>query len=156
MGDTGSLLIGLVNAILVIRFINSAASPTGSFPIVTSPALGFAILVVPLFDTLRVFAIRMLRRRSPFSPDRNHIHHLLMDYGCSHARITYLCLGLNVFIALVVFLLKDYWNTTVLILAQILLMLVITGYLWVNRKRKPVLYSIDSKVRNLDEDVIGS
>lgn len=155
MGDTGSLLIGLVNAILVIRFINSAAAPSGVFPIGTSPAVGFAILIVPLFDTLRVFAIRMLRRRSPFSPDRNHIHHLLMDHGCSHARITYLCLGLNVTIAFIVFLLKDSWNTTVLILTQILVMLLITGYLWGNRKKKPVLYKIDSNVTVIDDAVSG-
>ena len=156
MGDTGSLLIGLINAILVIRFINSAAVPSGVFPIGTSPAIGFALIMVPLFDALRVFAIRMLRRRSPFSPDRNHIHHLLMDYGCSHARITYLCLGLNVAIALIVFVLKDSWNTTLLILLQIFIMLIITGYLWINRKQKPVLYSIEPEVRNLDGGALGS
>lgn len=156
MGDTGSLLIGLINAILVIRFINSAAEPSSVIPIATSPAMGFAILIVPLFDTLRVFAIRIFRRRSPFSPDRNHIHHLLMDHGYCHAKITYMCLGLNVGIALIVFLLKDSWNTTLLIFLQILIMLIITGYLWFNRKQKPVLYSIEPEVRNLRGEALGS
>lgn len=89
MGDTGSMLIGLVNAILVIKFINVSASPNASLPVAAAPAIGFTILLVPLLDTLRVFAIRMFHRRSPFSPDRNHIHHLMVDKGWSHMTITF-------------------------------------------------------------------
>jgi UDP-GlcNAc:undecaprenyl-phosphate GlcNAc-1-phosphate transferase len=88
MGDTGSMLIGLVNAILVIKFINVSASPTANIPVAAAPAMGFTILLIPLLDTLRVFAIRMFHRRSPFSPDRNHIHHLMLDKGWSHRTIT--------------------------------------------------------------------
>ena len=89
MGDTGSLLLGLVNAILAIHFINVAANPESSLPINSSPAMGVAVLMVPLFDTLRVFSLRILSRRSPFTPDRNHIHHLLLDRGFSHSAVTY-------------------------------------------------------------------
>ena len=53
-------------------------------PLQSAPAIGFAILIVPLFDTLRVVGLRILNRRSPFSPDRNHIHHFLLDLGLSH------------------------------------------------------------------------
>ncbi len=88
MGDTGSMLIGLVNAILVIKFINVSASAGTALPIAAAPAIGFTILLIPLLDTLRVFAIRMFHRRSPFSPDRNHIHHLMLDKGWSHRTIT--------------------------------------------------------------------
>jgi UDP-GlcNAc:undecaprenyl-phosphate GlcNAc-1-phosphate transferase len=86
MGDTGSMLIGLVNVILAVKFIESAGSFT-SLPITASPAIGFGILLLPLLDTLRVFAIRIFHRRSPFSPDRNHLHHLLLDRGLSHRTI---------------------------------------------------------------------
>ncbi|HUR10277.1 MAG TPA: MraY family glycosyltransferase, partial [Flavitalea sp.] len=55
MGDTGSMLIGLVNAILVIKFINVAQLPATSITIDASPAIGFTILMIPLLDTLRVF-----------------------------------------------------------------------------------------------------
>lgn len=95
MGDTGSLLIGLINAILVVKFINVANSPEVPYPIVAAPAVGFAILVIPLMDTLRVFAIRIVHRRSPFSPDRNHVHHLLLDKGLSHRSITFLLVSIN-------------------------------------------------------------
>ncbi len=81
MGDTGSLLIGVVNAILVLKFIDPGDGPESVNPIISSPAIGFTILMIPLLDTLRVFAIRIFKRRSPFSPDRNHIHHLLLDRG---------------------------------------------------------------------------
>ena len=103
MGDTGSLLIGLLNSIMVIKFINIAGSPATKLSFEAAPAIGFAILIVPLFDTLRVFSLRILDRRSPFSPDRTHVHHFLLDLGFSHRMVTLLCVGANIgFIALTV------------------------------------------------------
>lgn len=104
MGDTGSLMLGLVNAILAIKFITVSASPMAVFPIQSSVAVGFSILMVPLADTLRVFSIRILQGRSPFTPDRNHIHHLMLDRGLNHKHVTLSCLMLNViFIAIAYF-----------------------------------------------------
>ena len=103
MGDTGSLLVGLINSILVIKFINVAALPTTTFQLESAPAIGFAVLMIPLFDTLRVFGLRILNRRSPFSPDRNHIHHFLLDIGLCHKKTTLVCLSANIlFIALAI------------------------------------------------------
>src|SRR5690606_22106770 len=103
-GDSGSLMVGMVNAILVIKFINLASLSTVSFPIVSAVAVGFAILFVPLLDTLRVFSIRIFNGRSPFSPDRNHFHHLLLDKGFSHSSVTFCCTGINImFVALAYF-----------------------------------------------------
>ncbi|CAN5828516.1 MraY family glycosyltransferase [soil metagenome] len=103
MGDTGSLLIGLINSIMVIKFIDIAGNSGMAFPLEASPALGVAVLIVPLFDTLRVFGLRILHRRSPFSPDRTHVHHYLLDLGFSHKQVTFLCVGTNIcFIALAI------------------------------------------------------
>lgn len=103
MGDTGSLLLGLVNSILVIKFINLSSSAQVAMPLEAAPAIGFAILMIPLADTLRVFSQRLLARRSPFSPDRNHIHHFLLDLGFSHRKITLTCVTVNIlFIAMAV------------------------------------------------------
>ncbi|MDP4217133.1 MAG: MraY family glycosyltransferase, partial [Bacteroidota bacterium] len=52
MGDTGSLLVGTINAILVIKFINVANTPDVAYPIPSSPAICFTILMIPLLDTL--------------------------------------------------------------------------------------------------------
>ena len=96
MGDSGSLMIGLINSILVIKFINVAHDPSVIVPVTSSVAIGFAILIVPLLDTLRVFSIRIINGRSPFTPDRNHVHHLLLDRGLSHAFVTLTCVGINI------------------------------------------------------------
>jgi len=104
MGDSGSLMIGLVNAILVIKFINVASDPSVAMPVASAVAVGFSILVVPLLDTLRVFAIRIFNGRSPFTPDRNHVHHLLLARGMGHVEITSTCVIVNiVFIAVAYF-----------------------------------------------------
>lgn len=96
MGDSGSLMIGLINSILVIKFINVANAPFVTVPVQSAVAVGFAVLLVPLLDTLRVFSIRIVKGRSPFTPDRNHVHHLLLDSGLNHAAVTLSCVGLNI------------------------------------------------------------
>jgi len=100
MGDSGSLMIGLVNSILIIKFINVANAPMVILPIQSVAAVSFAILIVPLLDTLRVFSIRIINGRSPFTPDRNHIHHLLLDRGLGHAAVTFTCVCINIFFIL--------------------------------------------------------
>lgn len=104
MGDSGSLMIGLINAILVIKFINVADSPSVAIPVTSAVAIGFAILIVPLLDTLRVFSIRIYNGCSPFTPDRNHVHHLLLEKGLGHKAITFICVSVNAgFVALAFF-----------------------------------------------------
>ncbi len=85
MGDTGSLIVGLILAVLTINFIElSFDALPYAFPFRSSPAMAVAILIIPLADTLRIFIVRMLSGRSPFQADRNHIHHQLLDLGLSH------------------------------------------------------------------------
>jgi UDP-N-acetylmuramyl pentapeptide phosphotransferase/UDP-N-acetylglucosamine-1-phosphate transferase len=94
-------MIGLINAILVVKFINVASDPSVAIPLESSVAIGVAVLIIPLLDTLRVFAIRIFNGRSPFTPDRNHIHHLLLSRGLGHAGVTLTCVSANIgFIAL--------------------------------------------------------
>jgi UDP-GlcNAc:undecaprenyl-phosphate/decaprenyl-phosphate GlcNAc-1-phosphate transferase len=114
MGDTGSLLLGLINSILVIKFINVAGSPSVKVPLESAPAIGFAILMIPLFDTLRVFTLRILDRRSPFSPDRTHVHHFLLDLGFTHRMITFTCLSINVVFIAAAFFMRHLGTTIVL------------------------------------------
>ncbi len=87
MGDSGSMLLGLVNAVLLIKFIQTGSSVT-AFPVQSAPAIGFGILLLPLMDVLRVFIIRLTKGTSPFAPDRSHIHHLLLNKGFSHTQVT--------------------------------------------------------------------
>ncbi len=134
MGDTGSLLIGMVNAILVIKFINVANSPDVSYPIESAPAIGFAILMIPLLDTLRVFAIRIFHRRSPFSPDRNHIHHLLLDRGFSHRTITFILLSINLAVVGLIYMGRSL-GCTLLIFSVLVIFFSIIGVFYYMRTR---------------------
>lgn len=129
MGDTGSLLVGTINAVLVIKFINVANTADVTFPIPASPAVGFTILMIPLLDTLRVFGIRILHRRSPFSPDRNHIHHLLLDRGFSHRAITLTLVSVN-FLAIVLVFFCRSLNCTYLLLGVFLLFFAIIAAIY--------------------------
>jgi len=115
MGDTGSLMVGLVNAILVIKFIMVANLPETPYPIIASPAVSVAILAIPLMDTLRVFAIRIFHRRSPFSPDRNHIHHLLLDRGYSHRFISLMLVSVNLLFVLAAYAGRDLGCTWIIL-----------------------------------------
>lgn len=114
MGDSGSLLLGLINAILVIKFITVADSKAGHFPLTASVAVGFSILIVPLLDTLRVFSIRIFKGRSPFAPDRNHIHHLLLDRGLNHSYVALSCAGLNLAFMAMAYFGRSLGSTVVL------------------------------------------
>ncbi len=145
MGDTGSLLIGILNSVFVIKFISVASDPSVSLPLQSAPALAFAILIVPLFDTLRVVAIRILSRRSPFSPDRNHIHHFLLDLGLSHKKIVVTCIAGNIiFIAFAYYL--RFAGTTMVILALSSVSLVVVSIIYYRRpKTKSLLLSGHSR-----------
>jgi UDP-GlcNAc:undecaprenyl-phosphate/decaprenyl-phosphate GlcNAc-1-phosphate transferase len=114
MGDSGSLLLGMVNAILVIKFISAADAKGVVLPLTSSVAIGFSILIVPLLDTLRVFSIRIYNGRSPFSPDRNHIHHLLLDMGLNHSNVTIACVLLNIVFIALAFLGRSIGSTLLL------------------------------------------
>lgn len=115
MGDTGSLLIGLITSILTIKFIDAANAVDVAYPIVASPAVGFTILMVPLLDTLRVFSIRIVNRRSPFSPDRNHVHHLMLDKGMSHRNITMTLVSVNLFFIILAYACRNVGCTWLLL-----------------------------------------
>jgi UDP-GlcNAc:undecaprenyl-phosphate/decaprenyl-phosphate GlcNAc-1-phosphate transferase len=133
MGDSGSLLLGLINAILVVKFINVAGSVGSALPLTSAAAIGFSILIVPLLDTLRVFSIRISRKRSPFAPDLNHIHHLLLDRGLTHNQVTLSCVGLNLaFIAMAFF--GRGLGTTAIILMMVTTMYSLVGALFYFKK----------------------
>lgn len=94
MGDSGSLVIGAIVSVLAIRMIETnPADVPDMFAGVSKPVLAMSVLVYPLVDTFRVFFYRAIRGVSPFSADRNHIHHNLLALGFSH-RTTVLTLYL--------------------------------------------------------------
>ena len=108
MGDTGSLFLELICAVFAIQFIEMQKQlpPTDWLRFDAAPALAIGILIFPLFDTLRVFIMRIARGRSPLSPDRNHIHHLMLDLGLTHMQATAALVAINAAFILLIFALR--------------------------------------------------
>ena len=152
MGDTGSLLIGLISSILVVKFINVAGSSEVAHPILESPAIGFSILMIPLLDTLRVFGIRIFHRRSPFSPDRNHVHHLMLDKGMSHRSITLTLVAINLFFVAATYASRQV-GCTWLILSIMGIFFTAIGLLYYSRPR-PRLFV--AKTMEAETEVVSS
>ena len=97
MGDTGALILGFLIAVSTIKFItlnnNLPVENYLRFNGIIATAL--AVLIIPLFDTLRIFTIRVIKGKSPFSPDKNHLHHTLMRLGLSHKQVSLLLALIN-------------------------------------------------------------
>ena len=87
-GDTGSLVSGFVLAVLAIQILEMQQ-------IRSAPAIVVSIMILPIFDTLRVFALRIFNGKSPFYPDKNHLHHQLMTLGLSQSKVLGLLLIFN-------------------------------------------------------------
>lgn len=117
MGDTGALIIGLISAALAIKFIELNKFTGKNHPaFYSAPAIAVAILIVPIFDSLRVFCIRILKGTSPFKGDRNHIHHRLERLGLKPNQIVLASLALNVVILLATISLQRLGNFVLIFL----------------------------------------
>ncbi len=93
IGDGGTLVMGAVMSIFVVRVLG-VGSPVAQFwdqshAGMSAVAFTLAVLCVPVFDTLRVMVTRMLQGRSPFHPDKTHLHHMFIDLGFSHVGTTF-------------------------------------------------------------------
>jgi UDP-N-acetylmuramyl pentapeptide phosphotransferase/UDP-N-acetylglucosamine-1-phosphate transferase len=103
-----------------------------------SVAIGFSVLMVPLLDTLRVFSIRIINGRSPFTPDRNHVHHLFLDNGLSHSAVTFACVGINIGFIILAWLGRSL-GTNYLLLVILSLAFVGLGFLYFSKSRRKMV-----------------
>ena len=118
MGDTGSLVCGFIIATMSIYFVETMSFDSG-------PAIAIGILIIPIFDTLRVFILRMFKGVSPFHPDKNHIHHKLLSYGLSQLTVVFILVILNLIIIAAVSYFS-YLGNTYLFLGMTMILLVLS------------------------------
>lgn len=125
MGDTGSLVLGFVTAVLCIRLtqLNISGSVLPHAPIFV-----LSIVMIPVFDTLRVLTLRIWGGRSPFSPDKNHIHHLLTNNGWNHSLAAKLLCGVHALVLVVGYFLKDVSQTAGLIILSFIMLATIYSF----------------------------
>ena len=138
MGDTGSLLLGIIISVLAIQFIELNGNTNMQYTLSSGPAIAMGILVYPLFDLLRSFSIRIAKGHSPLKADRNHIHHLLLDNGLSHDASTSIIVFFNLLIITIVFLLNNLgiYILGVIIITLSLLFVFLLKFFIKKRKKK--------------------
>jgi len=123
MGDTGSLMLGFVIAVLCVQLMKvNAIHPTPVVPNIYVFTLG--IVMIPVFDTLRVFGTRIWKGRSPFSADKTHIHHLITNKGFTHAFAARIICVFHGFILILVYWMKN-WKPELQVVALFCCMLAI-------------------------------
>lgn len=112
MGDSGSLVLGIICSMLAIEFIEvNERLDHQSMPALSgAPAVLIAILFVPLLDTVRVIVLRLRAGANVLQGDRRHIHHVLAEAGYSHDQITNGLVGLTMLLVSVVLGLDGVWG----------------------------------------------
>ena len=122
MGDTGSLIVGFLLSFFAVKYIVLNSDYLYNPQLGNdAPILAMLILILPLFDTLRMFTIRLLAFKSPFEGDRNHLHHILIDQGISHMAATILLVGGNCLLLFVYFVFSPKFTNYEFIVTTILL-----------------------------------
>lgn len=132
MGDTGSLVIGFVIAVSCVHLINFNQSE-----LVTSLSnaliLSLGLVMIPVFDMIRVIVIRIVKGKSPFTADQNHIHHILLSNGFPHEKVTQkICLVHGV-VLLVVYWMQDLKMEYSMLILFVFLLLVVEFF----KRHKP-------------------
>jgi UDP-N-acetylmuramyl pentapeptide phosphotransferase/UDP-N-acetylglucosamine-1-phosphate transferase len=113
MGDTGSLIMGFCIGVFSLKFLSMDISLLSEYSFVAENKLIVivGIFFIPGFDTFRVIGVRLLKKSSPFYPDRNHIHHILIDSGLTHFKASLFLCFLNFLIAVSIIFMATYFNS---------------------------------------------
>lgn len=139
MGDTGALLIGYIISVLCILFVNSYNEQTTVGNIIHNPGgalvVGLSVLFVPVFDSFRVFATRLMRGVSPFKADRTHLHHYLLDLGFTHSMTVGILLISNILLITVALILQDF-NPNLGIFGIVAISFILYAILYFMRKKR--------------------
>ena len=140
MGDSGSMILGFLAALLTIYYLQAnERTDEQLLRHIDAMVFAFAVVIIPVLDTLRVIFIRVvLLRRSPFSADRNHIHHVLLDIGLTHVAATAVLVTANIGLIVLTYFLNDFIRAKYLIITISLLAVGLSQvpFLIKNRQKK--------------------
>ncbi len=135
MGDTGALTVGLILSFFSIQFINYnfnlPENHMAKFNASVSTAV--CVMIIPIFDTLRVIILRLQKGESPFHADRKHLHHRLLAQGLSHAGAVRWLAGINGFFIIAAWLLRSQPDYVLLPLALLTCLLISFILKWKQR-----------------------
>ena len=164
MGDTGSLIVGFIISILTLKFLALRPDSYTELPFLleNAPLIAISILIVPLFDTARVFAIRIANKKGPFSPDRNHTHHVLIDYwGLTHKQASFIIGCFNLLFVILFIVLGSAAKNFAMVVGMVSIVLVL-GYIFfkynynfATLKQKILLRRKVEKIRSKTNEING-
>jgi len=135
MGDTGSLILGFLMTALAIHFNRIFFTPNGEY-IKSVAAMSIGILFIPIFDTLRVFTLRIISGDSPFHPDKRHIHHMLLDLDLSHLQASLIIGAANVLIIVIGFSLAGIGKIRLLLVYFLTAIVLVSIPTYILKKRQ--------------------
>lgn len=134
MGDCGSLTLGLILSFLIINISDQGlVNPVRGARYLV---IGFSTLLIPMLDVPRIVIWRVLKHRSPFLPDNNHIHHLLLRSGLSQRGALVLLLGLDVAFILLNVWISGWMPVTAVFCLDVFLWYLFTWYVVMRLRRK--------------------
>lgn len=118
MGDSGSLSLGFILGFLAVKYCMDTPRTTYSpLRIMWS----WTLLAVPCFDVVRVFFYRIRHHKSPFQPDKNHIHHKLMACGLSQHQTLAVIMSLAVLLIVINAIISNIITLSTVLIIDILL-----------------------------------
>jgi len=144
MGDTGSLIIGIIVSILAIKFNEFNIDKSKPFAILPAPAVSFGILIIPLLDMMRVVFIRLITGKPLMQPDKKHLHHQLLKLGLNHITVTLIISIANIAFVYFVFYTSSFISIRRLMLIILLLALALSfipPFILSKRKKKRKWFS---------------
>lgn len=155
MGDTGSMIVGYIIAVLTLKYMalpELSLEKARVIPI-NKLAIIVAILFIPFVDTVRVSLVRFIRHGRPFSPDRSHVHHVMIDYmNLSHAKASILLAGINFLVFAVVYFCNCFFSplvTYIFLFVLILLFVVMLFYFNRSYYARKSKYKIRKTIRKM-------
>ena len=114
-GDAGSIFLGFWISTFLVTYITSSSYSsivdTFSIRLENIPVIAISLISIPVLDTMRVMFVRLTNKKSPFSPDRNHLHHILIDSGMSHLRTSFILTFINFLNCVLIFLVEQNFNS---------------------------------------------
>ena len=134
MGDIGAMTMGMVIAFLSVGMTEINTENISNFnPVV----IAFSPLVIPIFDVFRLFILRISQKRSPFLPDKCHLHHKIMESGLNQHQTLFLILSLQIFLTLINIWFSPIININIILAIDVLFFIMFVGM--VSKRAKAVL-----------------
>ena len=137
MGDTGSMVAGMILSVLAINTIQEGLVTEVIYFPNKGPLIAIVLLAIPLFDSLRVFLNRIRKGKGPFSAGKDHFHHALLALGYGHkntARILYSLSFLTILLSC--FILHFNLNISIAIFAFIYYSIILFQFYLIKKRSK--------------------